>query len=102
MAVSKIKIDLDDYESFMVFDKRWEAVSRITGLTGDFTISPSRSYMHFHVNLTVNEELKPMEVCCLQAILGSDFLRESFNFRRIRRGQKNWNMLFEGETDGKC
>lgn len=37
-----------------------------------------------HVVIVSRTKLDPMEVICLQAILGSDHRRETFNFARVR------------------
>lgn len=47
-----------------------------------------------HVRLWIDHILAPCEVSLLQAIMGSDPVREGFNLRRIRAGQQNWNLLF--------
>lgn len=48
-----------------------------------------------HVRLWISSfiPLSPTELSLLQAILGSDPVREGFNLRRIRAGQRNWNQL---------
>lgn len=50
---------------------------------------------HIHVRVWLEGWLlSPLETSVLQAVLGSDPVREIFNLRRIRAGQRNWNLLF--------
>ena len=54
----------------------------------------------WHVLVTVNKGLSAYwEVCLLQMLLGSDFKREFFNYRRIKSGLKRWNVLFNRKYD---
>ena len=52
----------------------------------------------YHVYVTVVEDLNNLELVCVQAILGSDFKRECFNFNRVKFNplgfKSDWNVLF--------
>lgn len=58
-----------------------------------------RTRRGWHVVLLLKQQLKPAETVALQAILGSDPLRETFNLARILGGQADesfrWNLLFD-------
>ena len=49
-----------------------------------------------HIHVYVKNEFADLEILCLQQILGSDYVRGCFNLVRVRAGQKNWNLLFNG------
>lgn len=50
----------------------------------------------YHIYLNTGDKRSDYEVILIQALLGSDWRREIFNYRRVRRGQtmQNWNILF--------
>jgi hypothetical protein len=56
--------------------------------------------IHMEIHLYCNRRLKPMEIVALQAILGSDWRREAFNFVRAIHVkdtavfQERYNILF--------
>ena len=57
---------------------------------------------HFYIYFLSIRELEPSEKVFLQAILGSDWLRELRNAYRISKNDKNWNILFsEKDKNGK-
>jgi len=92
---SLIKLDYDmsiDVAS-LIFVSGVRKVQEIVGLTiEDFEATKSRD--NWHVRVKIKEDLMPLEILAIQLIMGSDHIREAFNLRRIRRGQKNWNILF--------
>lgn len=52
----------------------------------------------WHMVIALREQLSPAETTALQAILGSDPARETFNLARVRSGKTSdqaWNILFE-------
>jgi hypothetical protein len=48
------------------------------------TFSRSKSKEHWHVRIVLNEKLPPMDRIALQAIFGSDPMRELMNWMRVR------------------
>ena len=99
MAILKIDYDVP-FEDFFAWIDYHSRVHFIEDILGIEFISEKRFRSksgNAHAVLETKVELKPLEILCLQAILGSDWMREAFNLRRIRRGQRNWNILFEHE-----
>lgn len=75
--------------------KRMGAVKNICGLRFDFENSSiHRTRKGFHLRLALLGEYTDAEVCFLQLALGSDYHRESLNYMRVKKGEKNWNVLF--------
>jgi hypothetical protein len=73
-------------------------------------IEHRRTHRGWHTRIRLRESLEPAEIVCLQAILGSDTKRETFNLIRVlwlRRNKSNstylnkrWNLLFDRKIDG--
>lgn len=50
----------------------------------------------WHIYLKPQLFFVPTEIILIQALLGSDWLREAYNMKRLREGNfKNWNVLFQ-------
>jgi len=96
-SLLKIDYDIPLEEAQQRFLKGKLLLEEITGLhlkESDWRKSEGGNY---HVVVETEEQLEPVEILACQLIMGSDLVRECFNFRRIRRGQKNWNILFIDE-----
>lgn len=71
----------------------------------DWKEKPSPSGRGIHVRILTHEEMRsPLEVVALQAICGSDPVREAFNVRRVRSltrvprwWSERWNVLYQEE-----
>ena len=96
MALSKVKVDLDCENWYQLFHSRMYRIHSILGLHSDTHLYKSKGG-HHHAVVEFKERLTDWQILCLQLILGSDPVRECFNFRRLIRGQHNWNILFEHE-----
>ena len=48
----------------------------------------------YHIRITVPKKIDNKSTVILQAVLGSDWLRELRNLSRILAGDKSWNILF--------
>jgi hypothetical protein len=73
-------------------------VARCLGIKPQW-IEYRRTNRGWHVVVQWNRKFKPSETVMLQAILGSDPIREMFNATRVLSGKANdskrWNLLFE-------
>lgn len=61
-------------------------------------VSYQRTVRGWHILVQCNRKFSPMETVALQAILGSDRKRETFNLCRILSGKisdNRWNLLFK-------
>jgi hypothetical protein len=101
---SQIKVDIDR----KVYDgkHRIEAVISMLGLKTK-TIDKRRSRSgNFHWQIEIEEILTPVEIVCIQSLMGSDFKRECFNLMRAVQlkdksdlVKKHWNVLFNKEDN---
>lgn len=48
----------------------------------------------YHVYADVEGDLDDKDLIIVQLALGSDYLRELYNLRRVKGGAKRWNVLF--------
>ena len=99
MALIKIDIDkpYDSCPDWDEFNKRICFIRKILRINFKSTLNFRSEGGNIHVVIETGENLNDLEICCIQVILGSDWMRETYNLRRIRRGQRNWNILFEHE-----
>ena len=107
--MSEIKLDFDKPEK-PNFQKIW-AVLGICGIIIDAIRVSKSKHGGTHVLIKTKPVLRDWEILTLQAIMGSDWKRETFNYIRVKaitenpRGwereywERNWNVLFEG-NDG--
>jgi len=89
-----LKLDYDFPEWFKLYSERMKFLKWLY----NFEVVKEKFYKssggNHHVRVWLDTLLSHHEICLFQAILGSDPIREAFNLRRIRAGQKNWNILF--------
>lgn len=89
----QLKLDYDEEDWLQLFDRRRSMVEGILKIE----IKNVRIYRSKNGNMHVRAwvpDVPDLALCALQAILGSDPARECFNLRRILKGVKNWNVLF--------
>ena len=97
-----IKIDLDTKDiPWMAFGHRIAFIER------HLELSISEVQVHdtnkgYHIYLYFEKEIPDMAIVAIQAILGSDWRRETYNARRVTNGTPAWNVLFiKKSKDGK-
>ena len=63
--------------------------------------SVRRTRRGWHIEVAINRKIHPWRIIAAQAILGSDYRRETFNLRRTARwsglpavARDHWNVLF--------
>jgi DNA primase catalytic subunit len=87
-----LKLDLDGKNGFTDFlDRLW--------LLRGFGLAPKKVLVYhtengYHVRMYCDNNIDDKTACFMQLALGSDYRREVFNWLRIERGCKNWNLLF--------
>jgi hypothetical protein len=95
---NQLQFDLDTEESYQEFERRlyWFGFDK-----GTFTkeVHASNSGLpHRHVTLTFNGiTFTEVQRICLQAVLGSDIIREYLNAKRLWANIPNPTRLFEKE-----
>ena len=92
--MSVIKLDYDEKECLSCFGHRLEVVTSILKLDVACVNCYVSKGENRHVEVHLLNKFSDLEVLCLQQILGSDWVRGAKNLRRVRAGQKNWNILF--------
>lgn len=65
---------------------------RTVGISPEY-IRTDRTNRGWHVVIPIPNNMPPLEVICLQAILGSDRKREAMNYMRLKQGLFR-NLLF--------
>lgn len=95
---SLIKLDYDG-KTLHTFEKRkW--ILKYLALTPKWIEKQRTKHGGHHVRIVLENDLKSLEIMAIQALLGSDYRRETYNLLRIMQGMKNWNALFRGTERG--
>lgn len=91
--MTKLLIDLDGNESkFDDFLKKLWIIKYLNFQPRYIRVF--RTTRGFHIHMKFNNLFSNLDIVALQAIMGSDPHREAFNYRRIKEGLKDWNVLF--------
>ena len=106
-APNQLQIDIDSEEAYRLFFVRLMEFERHSGYSIYKEERPSKAGLpHRHVTLTVYEVdgrtphiFNDYERIALQAVLGSDLVRETLNMWRLLRGEKNPSRLFEPKDE---
>ena len=117
-AANELQIDIDSEDELNGFRARFARLKKILGeypssgeeraetAVGEATWakapSPSRKPGRYHVTVTLPRNVRShVERIVLQAVLGSDPMREVLNFRRWAHGDEQPTCFFELEDDAK-
>ncbi len=101
MTLIKLDIDRLDNILYLVSDleKRLRFIKKmkVVSLKVEKVCKTKKGY---HIYLRSKDKLSDTEVILLQSALGSDWMRELLNLRRVRNGQNmdSWNILFTSKT----
>jgi hypothetical protein len=95
-----IKLDYDGETLHTIEKRKW--VLQYLNLHVYKVVCHKTVHGGHHVKIYVREKLNPAEICAIQAILGSDYKRETYNMLRILSKVDNWNVLFKGNEVKKC
>ena len=103
---NQLQLDLDSEESYQLFQKRLVEFEQHSMFGVEITIRPSKSGLpHRHVLLTLTDKdgkpvvLDEWQRIALQAVLGSDLIRETLNAWRLLRGEPSPSRLFRPKED---
>ena len=98
MRDADLKIDVDTHRRKPIrrFNFRFRMLcSYFPGFRGSLVRAfRTRKGYHFYVYLPRGCTLPPVAIIAVQAILGSDWLRELRNWDRVNMGDRTWNVLF--------
>ena len=89
---NELFIDIDTPTAMLKFVR---GVARLSGVTYLVRPSPSGRPGRHHVVVTMPHQVTPMERIALQAMLGSDSVREMLSWMRIQRGIDEPTLFFE-------
>jgi hypothetical protein len=98
--VARIKVDIDRARLPVGYDEqiRWMMATMRWPVRW---VSYYRTAKGWHVEIDIAKRIHPWRVIAIQAALGSDFRRETFNLRRTSRwselpevARDHWNVLF--------
>lgn len=95
---NELQIDIDGARSLRKYGMQFSILKR-AGITHGWRerITPSKRANHAHITIVMPRPMKPLERVGLQAILGSDLMREAFNWSRVTRKNKYPIAFFEKE-----
>jgi len=87
-----LKLDLDGKNGINIFvDRIW--IIKYLGLHIT-KVQVHHTINGYHVRLTCENEIEPLQAILFQSLLGDDFKRATCNFLRYERGSKFWNPMF--------
>lgn len=96
LQTAKASLILLDIDSPKLDLKRIEFVlSQLEAHIYDAKIFKSPSGQGWHVYLQFIDSVSDTSIILFQVLLGSDYKREVMNLKRVMRGDKNWNKLFQ-------
>lgn len=92
-----MKLDFDIEDFYTVKD----IIANRVFVFLQLSLYPSQVFVHstkrgYHVQILVSssEVLSDFDIAFIQALLGDDFKRATFNYQRAKQGVKGWNTLF--------
>ncbi len=91
---NELFLDIDNAHDLDIFTKH---VEKLSDIVKAYVATPSKSGgSKKHIVVTLHRPVKSLtERLLLQAVLGSDRLRELLGWKRIEAGNKNCSLLFE-------
>lgn len=99
-APNQLQLDIDTKKSLNEFYNRKRLLSRIGYQIRDYVVKNSKSGgEHYHVTVTLVQELTHLERIILQMFLCSDPIRELLSLRRIKNGDCYATIFFEKKPD---
>lgn len=99
----ELKIDIDEKLSYIDIIDRIRCVNGLLSL-GIKTMDIRQTKKGCHVRMITNcRKLSNKDVLLIQGLMGDDYKRGCLNYKRVMRGETNWNVLFSKKwgSDGK-
>ena len=91
----ELQIDIDNEQSYLVFQNQRRIVHRFVGIERQEE-HPSKSGLpRRHITLRLKKPVTTLERICLQACLGSDRVREVLGYIRYAQNDQNPTLFFE-------
>jgi hypothetical protein len=92
---NELFVDIDDDFMLEHFNRNIEVLRRSHKIRVRRTPSPSGEPAHFHIVVTLDRDVQPMERILLQSCLGSDPMREILSWQRLQCGDECPTLFFE-------
>lgn len=94
----EIKLDFDEKLTKRQWSKHAYFMGKVFARLNikPLSVGVSNTRKGYHIRITINpkRDLSSTDLVCIQAILGSDQLREANNLVRVWNGRQDWNKLF--------
>lgn len=96
---SELKLDIDHKDKAQAVDRIKWVLEKLPEIEVErFRVKETENGYHLYIFLS--EPILTMYRAFLQAILGSDWKRETLNFKRFLDGEEDYNILFETKYEG--
>jgi len=95
----ELQIDIDGCRALRHYGAQF-AILQKAGITHGWkeSMTPSRAKNHMHITIKLPRVITNLERVCLQSILGSDPMREAFNYVRVNKRTRYPIVFFEKEN----
>jgi len=89
-------VDIDSAQQKATFERQWPVfLQQFPKAKYDIFQSPSGEIDHFHIYVTIDRAVGEQERILLQALLGSNPMREILSWRRLNMGYPSPTRFFE-------
>lgn len=96
-----LKLDIDEKKNL---DRKLDRIAEIAlhlGLDVQ-SVEVAETRKGFHVKIIIRNDIKEYNIVTIQSLMGSDWLRETYNFIRVAKREKKWNVLFSQKYELAC
>jgi hypothetical protein len=96
--ISSLKVDIDKKIPIKLILKRIKLINYSLMLRIKYVLITD-TYKGYHIRVETKKELGDIDVLIIQLLIGDDYIRSMLNYKRIKRGEKNWNVLFTKKSN---
>src|SRR2546421_648626 len=95
-ADNELFIDIDDRSGYIRFVRARKVLREFLEIK-EIIKTPSKSGKpsRFHITVRLEQPITPLERILLQALFGSDQMREIFSYQNLKRGDSHPTLFFE-------
>lgn len=95
---NELKLDFDKKFDRRGFFKRLHVLMKLFNFK--IKINEEKKTRHgCHIRLWMSKKFENKDIVFFQLLLGSDWRREMFNYYRVLKNVKHWNVLFKRKYD---
>jgi len=100
MSYILLKVDLDKKENLKNIKQRIKLINYSLDLgIKKFEILETAKGYHLRIPIKIRANISDMDIVVLQLLLGDDYKRGLMNYKRVKRGESKWNVLFTAKYD---